>query len=67
MNGLHWFALSLGGFLIVLSFVWDFPNLIAGGSPHRFAWVIFASGELLGVSAFLHAARRRVRATAIPY
>jgi hypothetical protein len=66
MNGLHWIALSLGGFLIVLSFVWDFPNIIAGGLPHRFAWAVFASGELLGVSAFLHAVRRKVRATAIP-
>ena len=55
MNGLHCFALSLGGCLIVLSFVGDFPNILAGGSPHRFPWAVFASGELLGVSAFLHA------------
>ena len=58
MLGFHWSALALGGFLIVLSFVWDSPNIIAGGLPHRFAWAVFAPGELVGVSAFLHAVRR---------
>jgi hypothetical protein len=53
----HCIALTLGGFVIVLSFVWDSPNVVAGGLPHRFAWAVFAAGELLGVGAFLHAIR----------
>lgn len=62
MNALHWIAMTLGGLLIVLSFMWDFRNTMAGGLPHPFAWSLFAAGELLGVGAFLHAAvagRRR--------
>jgi hypothetical protein len=55
MHLLHWIALVLGCLLIVLSFVWDSPNIIAGGLPHRFAWYIFGAGELLGLGAFLHA------------
>jgi hypothetical protein len=66
MGRFHWIALTLGGFLIVLSFVWDSPNIIAGGLPHRFAWAVFAIGELLGVSAFLHAVRRSCHTTAAP-
>lgn len=56
MHLLHCVALALGGFVIVLSFVWDYQNIAAGGLPHRFAWFIFAAGELLGAGAFLHAA-----------
>jgi hypothetical protein len=56
MNPIHWIAMTLGGLLIVLSFVWDFQNTMAGGLPHPFAWRLFTAGELLGVSAFLHAA-----------
>lgn len=55
MRIFHCLALALGGFLIVLAFVWDSPNIIAGGLPHRFAWAVFAIGELLGVGAFVHA------------
>jgi hypothetical protein len=66
MQMFHYMALALGGFLIVLSFVWDSPNIIAGGLPHRFAWTVFAIGELLGVSAFLHAVRGSGRTTLAP-
>jgi hypothetical protein len=51
----HWGALTLGGLLVVLSFIWDFRNIVAGGLPHPFAWSIFAAGEILGVGAFVHA------------
>jgi hypothetical protein len=66
MQMFHCTALALGGFLIVLSFVWDSQNIIAGGLPHRFAWTVFAIGELLGVSAFLHAVRGSGRTTLAP-
>jgi len=59
MHLLHCVALALGGFVIVLSFVWDYPNIAAGGLPHRFAWSVFAAGELLGAGAFLHAALKQ--------
>jgi hypothetical protein len=59
MHVLHRIALGLGGIVIVLSFVWDYPNIAAGGVPHRFAWAVFVVGELLGAGAFLHAIRSR--------
>jgi hypothetical protein len=51
----HWFLMTLGGAVILTSFMWDYQNLIAGGLPRPFAWKVFATGELAGVAAFLHA------------
>jgi hypothetical protein len=53
----HWFVMTLGGGLVLLSFMWDSPNLLAGGLPHPFAWKLFGAGELSAVAAFLHAFR----------
>ena len=58
MHGFHWIAVTMGCCLILLSFLWDFARITAGGIPDRFLWTIFGAGELLGLSAFLHAARR---------
>ena len=66
MHTLHSMALGLGGILILLSFMWDSSNIIAGGLPHPYAWNVFVIGELLGISAFLHAVRGRARTTAAP-
>jgi hypothetical protein len=51
----HWAAMILGGVLILMSFMWDYQNLIAGGLPRPFAWKLFGAGELAGLAAFLHA------------
>ena len=66
MHVLHSMALALGGILILLSFLWDSSNIIAGGLPHPYAWNVFVIGELLGVSAFLHAVRGRFSRTGQP-
>jgi len=58
MHGFHWIALVMGCGLILLSFLGDFARITTGGIPDRFAWTIFGTGELLGVSAFLHAVRQ---------
>jgi hypothetical protein len=67
MHVLHWAGLVVGGSLVLLSFVWDSPNIIAGGLPHRFEWVVFTTGELVSVSVFLHAVRRTDRTKAGGY
>jgi hypothetical protein len=67
MHMFHWVGLVVGGSLVLLSFLWDFPNIIAGGLPHRFAWAVFATGELLGVGVFFHAVRRSCRTTVRGY
>jgi len=53
----HWVAMTLGGALIVVSFMWDYQNLMAGRLPRPFAWRLFGAGELAGMAAFLHAFR----------
>jgi hypothetical protein len=57
MRPLHWTGLTLGCSLILLSFMQDFPNILAGGAPHPFWWPLFAAGECVGIGAFLHALR----------
>src|SRR5579863_778312 len=39
----HWFAMTLGGTLILMSFMWDDQNLMAGGLPQPFAWSLFGA------------------------
>jgi len=53
----HWTAVTLGCLLILMSFMWDYRNLLAGGLPRPFAWPLFGAGELMGLAAFLHALR----------
>lgn len=57
----HWAGLVAGGSLILLSFLWDFPNVLAGGLPHRFQWTLFTAGEFVGVGVFFLATRRKGR------
>jgi hypothetical protein len=53
----HWGAMTLGGAVILISFTWDYHNLMVGGLPGPFAWWLFGAGELVGVAAFLQAFR----------
>ncbi|HTB16365.1 MAG TPA: hypothetical protein VK752_32585 [Bryobacteraceae bacterium] len=59
MRPAHWIAMTLGGVLILMSFMWDYRNLLAGGLPRPFAWGVFGAGEAAGVTAFFHAFRAR--------
>jgi hypothetical protein len=59
MSPAHWFAMTLGGAVILASFMWDYRNLMAGGLPGPFAWWLFGAGEIAGVAAFFHAFNRR--------
>ncbi|MGH9645286.1 MAG: hypothetical protein ACRD4E_00595 [Bryobacteraceae bacterium] len=54
----QWVGLILGGALVVLSFTWDFRNLLAGNLPRPFAWWLFLTGELLSAGTFLRAVFR---------
>lgn len=58
LRPVHWIAMTLGGALILTSFMWDDRNLMAGGLPHPFSWAFFGAGELVGMAAFLHAVLR---------
>ena len=53
-----WALLIAGGATIFLAFVWDWRNVVNGGVPGHFPWLIFAAGEIAGVAGLLHAVRR---------
>jgi hypothetical protein len=55
----EWIAMIAGGLVVILSFVWDFRNTIAGGLPNHFNWPLFCAGEIIALSGFLSAIRRR--------
>jgi hypothetical protein len=55
MRPVHWGVMTLGVVLILMSFMWDYRNVMAGGFPRPFAWSLFAAGEIAGVAAFFHA------------
>jgi hypothetical protein len=59
IEGRQWAGLILGGALVILSFTWDFRNVLAGNLPRPFAWWLFLAGELVSLGSFLRALRRR--------
>ena len=56
---LEWIAMIAGGLIVILSFVWDFRNTMAGGLPNPFNWPLFSVGETIALAAFLSAGWRR--------
>jgi hypothetical protein len=55
----EWMAMIAGGLVVILSFVWDYRNTMAGGLPNPFNWPLFLAGEIIALSGFLSASRRR--------
>jgi hypothetical protein len=62
----HWAAIVSGGLLIVISFAWDYRNIMAGRHPAPFNWPLYFGGLLLGAGAFVHAFARRLPGPARP-
>ncbi|MBZ5609029.1 MAG: hypothetical protein LAP38_12280 [Acidobacteriia bacterium] len=56
---LHWLSVLVGALVIVLSFVWDYRNITAGGMPNPFNWPLFLAGEAIGLIGFFAAVRNR--------
>jgi len=55
LNLLHWTLIVSGALMIILAFCWDYRNTASGGDPNPFNWGLFAAGEVVGFSSFLHA------------
>jgi hypothetical protein len=55
----HWAALVAGGIVLVVSFCWDYRNIMAGGYPQPFNWPLYGAGLLLAIVAFTHAFLRK--------
>lgn len=63
----HWAGIMLGAVILIISFTLDYRNLLAGGTPHSFAWGTFTIGLAAGVLSYAHAAaasRQRMEAAA---
>ncbi|HEY2015530.1 MAG TPA: hypothetical protein VGH38_18625 [Bryobacteraceae bacterium] len=52
----HWTGLLAGAVVIVVSFAMDYRNIMAGGMPHPFPWIVFGLGLALGVGSYICAA-----------
>jgi hypothetical protein len=57
VDWISWALLSAGGVVIFVSFIWDWRNVVNGGIPRDFPWLIFAAGELAGISGMVRAIR----------
>ena len=55
LRPLHWLGILAGGAIIVLAFTWDHRNIMTGGMPNSFNWLLFMLGEAIGLAVFLHA------------
>lgn len=54
----EWMTMIVGGLVVILSFVWDYRNTMAGGLPNPFNWPLFGAGEMIALAGFIAAARR---------
>ncbi|MGC8660494.1 MAG: hypothetical protein ACP5U1_15620, partial [Desulfomonilaceae bacterium] len=57
-----WLLISLGGIIVIISFCWDYKNIMAGGFPNPFEWRIFGAGLVLSTVTFLLAVRKHLAA-----
>lgn len=54
-----WMLLITGGGTVIISFCWDYENIMTGGLPNPFQWPLFFVGLSIGCGAFVAAVRRR--------
>jgi hypothetical protein len=53
-----WWAEIAAGLIIIGSFIWDAPNIVAGGLPAPFRWDLFSAGLIAGTVLFIVMMRR---------
>jgi len=53
----QWLAMVAGGVVVILSFLWDVRNTMAGGLPNPFNWPLFLTGEAIALGGFIWAAK----------
>ena len=56
-----WSLIVVGGLIVIVSFGWDYRNVMAGGMPKSFPWPIFLAGETIGLAGFSRAIIRNGR------
>ena len=53
----HWLFMIAGGLVVILSFVWDFRNVIAGGEPLQLASVLAGRAQTYRLSRCIKESR----------
>ena len=53
-----WVVLTAGGVLVIVSFCWDWRNIMAGGLPNPFQWPLFFVGLSVSSAWFVWIVRR---------
>jgi amino acid transporter len=69
LGGRNWLGILVGAVIIIVSFTLDYRNVMAGGMPHTFNWVVFLVGVLTAVAGYTGArvgrqGRRSMKAAA---
>jgi len=59
-----WVFLIAGGITVIVSFCWDYENIMAGGLPNPFNWPLFFVGLCVSAVTFLLVLRRNLRKAA---
>ena len=60
-SGAAWAAVIAAGFLVIGSFLWNYPAAAGGRIPERFPWILFGSAFAAGFGVFLVSARHLLR------
>jgi len=60
MTWRNWILIAFGGFIVIVSFCWDYKNIMAGGFPNPFQWKLFFIGLTLSTVTFAFAVRKRL-------
>lgn len=56
----NWAFLTLGGFVVILSFCWDSATILSGGNPNPFNWILFLLGLGIAAATFMSILLRRL-------
>ena len=57
----NWILIVTGGIIVIVSFCWDYRNIMDGGFPDHFQWVVFFFGLAISSATFLAEVIKRVR------
>jgi len=53
-----WLMISSGGAIVIVAFCWDYRNIMDGGIPNPFPWLIFGLGLSLSAATFVRVMMR---------
>lgn len=49
----EWATFTAGGAMVIISFCWDYENIMSGGTPSHFHWPLFFGGLSIALATFV--------------